>query len=192
MGFVRESSKKYANPFESSANPLANPLDFSPQQLRFLVRAGPTLMRILREYLRILWSSPHSNLVFWYKPEILERRLYLASHANCMYYCGCIVFWVFFWLSVKVTWGTFACSVTQKPFSLLAKAVTLRVKLQSTKPIGKLHAQAAHIEVLVNVRHSFLQPLRELIRRLLSRDFQGPAASSSRMDLQVTTSRMWM
>ena len=86
------------------------------------------------------------------------------------------LFFVFFWLSVKVTWGTFACSVTQKPFSLLAKAVTLRVKLQSTKPIRKLHAQAAHIEVLVNVRHSFLQPLRELIRRLSSHDFQGPAA----------------
>ena len=95
MGFVRESSKKHANPLESSANPPANPLDFSPQQLRFLVRAGPTLMRILSEYLRILWSSPHSNLVFWYKPETPERRLYLASNANCMYDCGCIVFCVF-------------------------------------------------------------------------------------------------
>ena len=42
MGFVRESFQKHANPFESSANPPANPLDFSPQQLRFLVRAGPT------------------------------------------------------------------------------------------------------------------------------------------------------
>ena len=42
MGFVRESSKEHANPFESSANPPANPLDFSPQQLRFLARAGPT------------------------------------------------------------------------------------------------------------------------------------------------------
>ena len=86
-----------------------------------------------------------------------------------------MVFCVFLALSVKMTSATFACSVTQKPF-LLAKAVTLRVKLQSTKPIRKLHAQAAHIEVLVNVRHSFLQPLRELIRRLLSRDLQGPAA----------------
>ena len=74
MGFVRESSKKTANPLESSANPPANPLDFSPQQLRFLVRAGPTLMRILSEYLRILWSSPHSNLVFWYKPEAPESE----------------------------------------------------------------------------------------------------------------------
>ena len=42
MGFVRESSKKHANPFESSANPPADPLDFSPQQLRFLVRVSPT------------------------------------------------------------------------------------------------------------------------------------------------------
>ena len=99
MGFVRESSKKHANPFESSANPPANPLDFSPQELRFLVRPGPTLMRILSEYLRILWSSPHSNLVFWYKPEAPERRLSLASNANCMYDCGCIVFCVFLALS---------------------------------------------------------------------------------------------
>ena len=94
MGSVRESSKKHANPLESSANPPANPLDFSPQQLRFLVRAGPTLMRILNEYLRILWSSPCSNLFFWYKPEIPERRLYIPSNANCMYDCGCIVFCV--------------------------------------------------------------------------------------------------
>ena len=99
MGFVRESSKKTANPLESSANPPANPLDFSPQQLRFLVRASRTLMRILSEYLRILWSSPHSNLVFWYKPEAPERRLYLASNANCMYDRGCIVFCVFLALS---------------------------------------------------------------------------------------------
>ena len=75
MGFVRESSKKTPNPFESSANPPANPLDFSPQQLRFLVRAGPTLMRILSEYLRILWSSLHSNLVFGNGPrEQLSER----------------------------------------------------------------------------------------------------------------------
>ena len=35
---------------------------------------------------------------------------------------------------------------------------------------------SAHTELLVNVRHSFLQPLRELIRRLSSHDLQGPAA----------------
>ena len=69
MGFVRESSKKHANPLESSANPPANPLDFSPQQLHFRVRSGPILMRILGEYLRILWSSLHSNLVFGNGPR---------------------------------------------------------------------------------------------------------------------------
>ena len=35
---------------------------------------------------------------------------------------------------------------------------------------------SAHTELLANVRHSFLQTLRELIQRLSSHDLQGPAA----------------
>ena len=35
---------------------------------------------------------------------------------------------------------------------------------------------SAHTELLVNVKHSFLQTLRELIQRLSSHDLQGPAA----------------
>ena len=117
MGFVCESSKKHANPFESSANPPANPLDFSPQQLRFLVRAGPTLMRIRCES----WanSCESSGLL----PAAIsfsgtsrksprEDCTYLQMQTACTIVA--VLFFVFLWLSVKVTSATCACSVTQK------------------------------------------------------------------------------
>ena len=86
---------------ESSANPLRILCESSGLLLAATSFSGTCWsnidanpMRILSEFLRILWSSPRSNLFFWYKPEIPERRLYIPSNANCMYDCGCIVFCV--------------------------------------------------------------------------------------------------
>ena len=80
MGFVRESSKKHANPFESSANPPANPLDFSPQQLRFLVQAGSPRERTQDG---ILLAAISTAVVV---PGVLEQPFELVdkyAHFDC-------------------------------------------------------------------------------------------------------------